>query len=264
MQQRSVILRIMTVHLMLTLMLVAFFAAAPAQAEWFADLYGGGGFFNSDDITIERDTADAGISVSSLDATLHDVDLDDRFSGGLRLGYWFDTRRLMAGFELGLGLDMFYFPLRVSKQTTRASANADIDISISGERITIDAGDDQEVEIPEIDAASAVLAPELMLRYGFFANDRFPHGQVQPYLTIGPAILFTTDEPTATVGLKAGAGLSWQFWRPLALLVEYRFTHFEFETNDGNLVVENVAIRNPEIETTIDAHFIVAGLSLRF
>lgn len=251
-------------NLMLTLMLGGLFAATPAQAEWFADLYGGGGFFQQHDISIQRDTADAGISVTAIDATLQDVDLDEGFSGGLRLGYWFDTRHRAWGFDLGLGLDMFYFPLRVSEQAARASANADIDIVISGERITIPAGEDQAVELPEIDAASAVLAPELMIRYALLVDDRFPRGQVQPYMTIGPAILFTDEGPTVTVGVKAGAGLSWQFWRHLALLVEYRFTHFDFETTEANLVVENVVIRNPEIKTALDTHFVVAGLSLRF
>ena len=257
-------MRIIAVHVMLALMLGAVIAAAPAQAEWFADLYGGGAFFHSDDISIERDAADAGISVSSIDATLRDVDLDDRFSGGLRLGYWFDFRRRMAGFDLGVGLDMFYFPLRVAKQTARASSNADINVSISGERFTIPAGEDQAVDIPQLHADSAVLAPELMLRYGLVVSERFPHGQLQPYLTIGPAILFTASDATVTVGIKTGAGLAWQFWRHLALLLEYRFTHFEFETDDGNVVVENVAIFDPEIETTLNTHFIVAGLSLRF
>ena len=103
-----------------------------------------------------------------------------------------------------------------------------------------------------------------MLRYGLVVNDRFPHGQLQPYLTIGPAILFTASDATVTVGIKTEVGLAWQFWRHLALLAEYRFSHFEFETDDGNIVVENVAIRDPEIETTLNTHFIVAGLSLRF
>ena len=76
--------------------------------------------------------------------------------------------------------------------------------------------------------------------------------------------MFTDYDPNITVGIKTGAGLAWQFHRYVALMVEYRFTYFEFETDSANLLVEGVVIQSPDIEADLHTHFVVAGVSFRF
>lgn len=160
---------------------------------------------------------------------------------------------------------MFYFPLRIPARTVRADSNVRIEVTIEGERFVLEPGEDQPVDLPAIDAAdTAVVAPDVMLRLPLLVSPAFPHGRIQPYLTIAPALLFTDDDPVTSVGVKAGAGLAWQFHEHFGLMAEYRFTYFEFDTNNANLLVEGVTIRQPKIEADLTTHFIVAGISFRF
>jgi opacity protein-like surface antigen len=109
-----------------------------------------------------------------------------------------------------------------------------------------------------------VIAPEIMLRRPLLTSPAFPNGRLQPYMTVAPALLLTDYDPNITVGIKAGAGLAWQFYRHVALVAEYRFTYFEFDTNNATLLVEDVMIEQPDIEADLQTHFIVAGVSFRF
>ena len=249
-----------------TLVMLAWLCAAqPATAEWIIDLYGGGGFVNNADVSIKRTTVMDDISTASIDATLKNVDIDNFPTGGLRLGYWFDVRDQLFGFDMGLSLDMFYYALKIPSQSVRANSNVRIEVAIEDERFVIEPGEDQSVELPSLDTDdTAVIAPDIMLRRPLLISPAFPHGRLQPYITFAPALLFTDYDPNITVGVKAGAGLAWQFHRHFALVAEYRFTYFEFETDNANLLVENVVIKQPDIEADLKTHFVVAGVSFRF
>ncbi|MDH3601536.1 MAG: porin family protein, partial [Candidatus Tectomicrobia bacterium] len=186
-------------------------------------------------------------------------------TGGLRLGYWFDTRDQLFGFDVGVGLDMFYYALKIPAQSVRANSNARIEVAIEDERFVIEPGEDQPVDLPSLDTDdTAVIAPEIMLRRPLLISPAFPNGRLQPYITFAPAFLFTDYDPNISVGVKVGAGLAWQFHRHFALVAEYRFTYFDFETNSANLLVEGVVIEQPDIEADLKTHFVVAGVSFRF
>ena len=240
-------------------------AAQPATAEWIIDLYGGGGFVNNTDVSITSDTAADTISTASIDANLKNVDIDNFPTGGLRVGYWFDTRDQLLGFDVGLSLDLFYYALKIPSQSVRANSNARIEVAIEDERFVIEPGEDQAVDLPSLDTDdTAVIAPEIMLRRPLLVSPAFPNGRLQPYITLAPALLFTDYDPNITVGIKAGAGLAWQFHRHFALVVEYRFTYFEFDTHNATLLVEGAVIEQPDIEADLTTHFVVAGVSFRF
>ena len=257
--------RTQSVLILLVMWVGGFGLATSSHAEWIIDLYGGGGLVKNGDVSITRSTPSAGISTPQIEATLSDVDVDDMFTGGLRVGYWFKTAPRLLGIDFGLGLDLFYFPLDVPAQTARAQSNVDIEISIGGERIVVEAGVDQPLTIPDIDVQnSAVIAPEFMIRRAFLPSAAFPNGRLQPYLTLSPALLGTGDGPNFSVGFKASGGLAWSLTKHIAVLAEYRFTYFEFDTDDATLLVEGVVITRPEIKTDLTTHFVVAGLSFRF
>ncbi len=68
--------------------------AAPASAEWFADLWAGASRTQSEDLKL-----------TILDVEITDeVDYSNTFTVGLRVGYWFDSASW-----LGLALDVSYF-----------------------------------------------------------------------------------------------------------------------------------------------------------
>jgi opacity protein-like surface antigen len=85
-----------------------------------------------------------------------------------------------------------------------------------------------------------------------------------PTLRAGPAFLLTDVDPEFTLGVKVGAGLSWQLHRHVALFGEYRFTHFSPEIETGGVVVGPVETGDLEIETDVNTHHVLAGLSFRF
>lgn len=251
--------------IMIGILLLGLVGSVPrVSAEWFLDLYGGAGFVQHTDVSIEKDTSGEGLSVSSLDAVLKDVKIDDFGTGGLRVGHWFDTSRFI-GLDVGLGVDAFFFKLETSSQTVTSDANVDMTIGIIDEQVVIPAGNDQTTRLPAIEGdPTVVMSFEFMLRRPLFPTAAFPHGRLQPQLTVAPALMFTNDDFDLTLGVKVGGGLTWQFHKHVALFVEYRFTHFKLDVDDTSLLVEGVVIHDPDVELDLNTHHVVAGLSLRF
>jgi LysM repeat protein len=236
------------------------FTAHPATAEWFIDVYGGVGLVEKNDVSIEKDTTGEGLSVSSISVTLQEVEVDEFATGGLRAGYWFTGFRPL-GLNFGLGFDAFLFQLQMSSQTVKSDSNVDVTLQIGDEEVTIRAGDNRSTRLPAMDTLlSVVMSAELMLRRPFLTSAHYPHGRVQPYVTLAPALLFTDEDLSASIGLKAGAGLAWQWHRAFALFAEYRFTHFELEYDDTAVVVEGVTSSNPKVEFDLTSHYLLAGL----
>jgi hypothetical protein len=134
-------------------------AATPAAAEWYADLYGGGSFTKN-----TNDTQDSSLGVTF---TALNVKVDPSFAVGGRVGYWFD------GLDwLGMGIDMFYFRPKAPDQS--------VTVSVSGFGNV--RGSDH-FSLPVFGIGFDVVR----LRLPLLRSEEFPHGQLQPYLTAGPA-----------------------------------------------------------------------------
>lgn len=250
-------------------------ASAPASAEWFIDLYGGGGFIESNDVSLKKKfnlldevglPDDLGPATLRVRATLRDVKAKDFPAGGMRFGYWFESVPYV-----GLGLDVFMYDLGTKRQRVKADANADLDVEFDDESFHLDAGTSLPVTIPAFTfPLTAVVAPlELMVRWPLLVNADFPKGRLQPYLTAAPAILFTDTDPEVVLGAKVGTGLAWQFHKHFALFAEYRFTHFSPEVKRGSFTLIDqggirVKIRKPKIATDLNTHYVLAGISMRF
>ena len=207
-------------------------AAEPASAEWFADLYVGGGFTPSTDVSVATesvpmdDVSLPGLPVAidlpsvPLRLDLDDVGTDDFVAFGIRLGRWFE-----AVPDVGLAVDMFHFAPEIRAQRVRATAAADLGGIIDDLPIGVSPGISGPVRLPDIElSATAVISFDVMLRRPLLRSPEFPHGRLQPYIGVGPALLFTDPEPDVTVGVKVSGGLAWQFHPRFALFGEYRFT----------------------------------------
>ena len=222
-------------------------AAGPASAEWFADLYAGSAWTESHD----RDLTFLG---TKFDQRGQQFETSASFGG--RVGYWLESVPY-----LGLALDAFHFQPNMNPQSaivcSTAGCFADprtgLDLSVVG--VSFDA----------------------MLRWPLLKTEAFPKGQLQPYITAGPGIFIARgtnlvtgpglggptsrgSDTDAEIGVKAGAGLAWQFHRNLALVAEYRFTHFrpEFKLDDVNVPTPT------KVDTLVNTHHIVVGVSFRF
>ena len=247
----------------------------PTSAEWFIDLYGGGGFIESNDVSLKKKfnllneaglPDDLGTATLRVRATLRDVKAKDFPTGGMRFGYWFESVPYV-----GLGLDVFMYDLGTKRQRVQADANADLDVEFDDESFHLDAGTRLPVTIPAFTfPLTAVVAPlELMVRWPLLVNADFPKGRLQPYLTAAPSILFTDEDPEVTLGVKVGTGLAWQFHKHFALFTEYRFTHFSPEVRRGSFTLIDqggvtVKVRKPKVATDLNTHYVIAGISFRF
>ena len=218
--------------------------AARASAEWFGDLYAGAAFTENHDLKL---------TFVTMDFNLTDLRFDRAVTFGGRAGYWFE--RLPY---LGLALDVSHFQPDIGAQeaTVCGPSGCFIDPNV---RFSL------SVTIVSLDA---------MVRWPLLTNSQFPHGRLQPYLTVGPAIFFATgkdlittggpttrSDSTVVLGPKVGAGLLWQLNPTIALFAEYRFTHFTPEFTFHDVFVSGSI---DKVTTTLNTHHLMAGLSLRF
>ncbi|OLC14254.1 MAG: hypothetical protein AUH29_10535 [Candidatus Rokubacteria bacterium 13_1_40CM_69_27] len=233
----------MTGRLILAVLGVTMVVAPPAAGEWFADLYAGGAFTESRDISV-RGTP-SGVAV---DGKLTDVDFDDSFAFGARLGHWFDALRF-----IGVAADVSYFQPDISSQTVTPRG------TLTGPLLGVPSGASfaGPVRLGHTHINVTAISLDLMLRWPLLTSEKFPRGRVQPYLTAGPG-LYLTDvqhfDLGASGGVKAGAGLTWLFTKDIGVFAEYRATHFEPEVESGRL----------RLNTTIDTRLILGGITARF
>lgn len=232
----------------------------PASAQWFLDVYAGKGFVESTDVDIQpKDVPVAGIDRIQVD--LQDVQFDDFTSFGLRVGHWFESAP-----NVGLALDIFRFAPDVSAQTVQGSATANFSGNFFDTPINVEAGVSGPVRIGDLDIpATVAVAPlELMLRKPLLTSSAFPDGRLRPYISAGPALLFTDIKPEVALGVKVGAGLVWQFSERISLFGEYRFTHFSPTVETGGVNIAGVETGDLEVNLNADPHFALAGLSYQF
>ncbi len=150
-----------------------------AQAEMYVEGYIGGAA--AANFTSSESHINAGISPSVI--------------GGVKVGTWF-VKEGFAGFNypdwmkyLGFYTDFSYQNLFLPKQTVVSSAPFNVDFHSEG--------------------MVATWAFMFAGRYGFFPDSEVPFGRLQPYLAVGPAVMFSSrDLKIITQGPKVFTGLS--------------------------------------------------------
>jgi len=218
--------------------------AAPASAEWFVDLYLGGAFTEKHDV--DTQFVPGGPQISTLD-----VSFNNSFTGGLRGGYWlpFDVGPLNFGF----GVDASHFAPNINRQTRSFCAQ----FCVNG-------------TFQDLDLSVWVIGFDALLRAPLLKSAEFPHGQLQPYFRVGPAIFIADADDSnnfapanqsnsdTSIGVKLGVGVAWLFTKNIGVFTEYRYTHFspEFTFNDGGA--------RANVSTSVNTHYLLAGVTFRF
>jgi opacity protein-like surface antigen len=220
-----------------------------ASAEWNVDLYGGGAF--------TQNTKGTQTSSDGTTFTSSELKVDNSFTAGGRVGYWLESLPWY-----GFGLDAFYFEPDIPTQTTQTTVTSPIP-GLSGTRpLTF-----SKTDISVVGIGFDILR----LRAPLLKSADFQHGRLQPYLTAGPALFLTKVKPTAflpagqsetdtSIGVKVGAGLSFNITKALALFGEYRFTHFKADAT----FQETRTATQEKIEATFNTHHVIGGISFRF
>ena len=220
----------------------------PAQAEIVGEIYGGGAFTNSANVT---DASSLGAT-----ATFQGVKFDASGTLGGRMGYWFDEVGSLGAF--GVGLDVFHFNANVGRQTVPVTVG-----SFSG------AGTLQPVDLSTVGIGFDLLRFRLHLD----KSAEFKNGRVQPYFSVGPALFITKLSDTnnyspvnqsksnTALGVKVGAGLNFQVTKAISLFGEYRFTHFNAE---GTFQDTAPPASQETLKSGLNTHHLVGGISFHF
>jgi len=125
--------------------------------------------------------------------------IEPAFMGGLKIGTWFVPEGFL-GFNypawmkyLGFYLDFSYHRVNYFQGFAKVIVNG---ASIPGPYIFKSEGN------------AATLAFMFACRYGFFPDQDVPFGRLQPYVAVGPAILFTSQQFTFGLTFPATPNLA--------------------------------------------------------
>ncbi len=199
-------------------------APVGASAEFFASLYSGMSLTQSGDVTQTS---------GGTDEVFQDLDIDDSIVLGGKAGYWFLR-------FFGVEIDVYTYAADIPTQTVTA------------------VNQDTRVRAQKAFAASDIR----LVNVGLDGLFRFPLGDIEPYVGVGPVFSFGSDESGGkdddnfALGAQVLGGIKYFFFRSFALFAEYKFTHIEhaFRVNSG-------AVSNVTNENDNNTHHIYAGVS---
>ena len=222
--------------------------AAPASAEWFADVFAGLSFTRDHDVKLN----DVGIGPG----TYQDVEFDRSLSWGGRVGHYFDALPFLR-----LAADFFRYYPDIGGQSVQLRG-----CFFPGGCGTGRGGTGR------FEIQTTAISVDLMLRLPLLKSADAPWGRLQPYLAVGPPLFITTvtprntrnfrnhdDDTDLSIGYKLAGGVAFQVYKNLALFGEYRFTHVspEVELRDAN-------VGRTTLRTDLDTHSALIGLSARW
>ena len=221
------------------------------QAEFVAELYGGGSFTSNADVEVTSNLGGPSIA-------LQGVNFNTSWTAGGRFGYWFKEVGGLGAF--GMGLDVFAFQPEADRQT--------VQVSLGG----ADLGPFQIGFIKK--STVAIGFDVLRFRLHLAKGGEFPQGRMQPYVSVGPALFITetSDENIlpanrssthTSLGVKAGAGLNVHLTSGWSLFGEYRFTHFTSEAT-SLIPLFGGGLSELTTNTDLNTHHVVGGIAFHF
>lgn len=202
------------------------------RAEWLADIYLGAAITDVSEVKVE--------TYFPRESASERTSYDTSFTFGGRIGYWLDFFHY-----LGFAADLAYF----------------------------------QADSKKVDFSIVPFSTLFMFRWPLLTSEDYPHGKIQPYLGGGPSIIYydmsvdfrpAVSEKVSDWGFENGwdfrAGLLWQFHRNLSIFGEYRYTHYEINYKDKTeeWILGFEPRTRLKVETTLDTHHFLTGISFRF
>lgn len=162
-----------------------------AKAEMYVEAYLGGTLASSSSQTFDMFTTDG----TNSRVFQHNVSgvFDPSVRGGLKLGTWF-VKEGFLGMNypdwmkyFGFYLDFSYHRLDMKRQSgTTNVATSELGVGTTTNHFFSEGN-------------AATLAFMFSGRYGFLPDSEVPFGRLQPYVAVGPAIMFTSQQPKLTM-----------------------------------------------------------------
>jgi len=155
------------------------------------------------------------------------------FQGGGKLGLWFDKSGVLSSINFrpwmkyfGFYLDLSYHRLDIGRERAQAK------FTEFGEGKFVEYG-----SFPFSSEGDAfTLAFMFAARYGFLKDSEVPFGRLQPYLAVGPAILFSSQHPNiagiklesssaVSPALAVETGLRWMALKNVSVDVSFKYRY---------------------------------------
>ncbi|MBI5238825.1 MAG: hypothetical protein HY887_10490 [Deltaproteobacteria bacterium] len=229
--------------LLLAALLVAL--PGPAPAEMYVEAYLGG---------VQGANAPLRTNMSEVVSIPTEVQIDFGFNtgrvpgrldpavlGGVKLGTWFVKEGFLGmNYPSWMQYFGFYLDFMMHRLNFRQqSGNAVSTVTVGGTTVTLHGS---------ITFSSEGVAPTLAFmfaaRYGFLPDSEVPFGRLQPYVAVGPAIMFASQQPTfnfPTLGvgrdlesqsstvicLAVEAGLRWMALKNVSIDVSFKYRYAE-------------------------------------
>jgi outer membrane protein W len=221
-------------------------STAATEPSFFVEIYGGGGTATNSKKLLNN----VGFNHPLLSGFRNNLpgDIDAYALGGVKLGYWFTPQGTYAASwytdwmkYFGVYTDFSYQKLGFSNQSGSWNSNFPAWFGTL-------AGD--------TNGYVATWAFMLAARYGFLPDSQVPFGRLQPYVAVGPAIMFSSQRfnvnvtraigawtnginagssASTTVGLATELGLRYFFNKSVSVEASFKYRYFAPNYSfDGN------------------------------
>ena len=235
--------------------------SVPARAEMYVEAYLGGvqGANAGMDFGNNHPGSFGGTTFQTSEQHHVSGKLDPAVIGGLKIGTWF----VQEGF-LGMNYPgwMKYLGFYLDFSYHRLDFRNQLGHSVAIDNVVPAPGPNPTTNNFITEGTAATLAFMFSGRYGFLPDSEVPFGRLQPYVAVGPAILFTSQTPklsstsifnpppgvfnpytikpgsdsTAVLALGVDAGIRWMCLKnvSLDLSLKYRYAEprFSYTYND--------------------------------
>lgn len=190
-------------------MAMAFLFVGVASAEMYVEGYLGATLPTSIGQSFTVVDAPIGQAISQRDHLRYSGNSDATVLGGVKVGTWFVPEGF-AGYNypswmryFGFYTDFSYQNLNVRNQRLGGTDQLNINPGFAGFPATasvLNAG------FINTEGMVATWAFMFVGRYGFFADSEVPFGRLQPYVGVGPALMFSTMKPKLNTQLLQNGG----------------------------------------------------------
>jgi opacity protein-like surface antigen len=235
--------------------------AGMAQAEMYFEGYMGGAFpLNSGmgATTVQRPVdLGGGSTFFQWQDNSFNGGFKPAFQGGGKLGLWFERSGVLSGINFpswmkyfGFYLDLSYHRLDVGREHMSTVFNQAI-VNNLGQQVLRN----RLVLLPAADNTfwteghAFTMAFMFAGRYGFLKDSEVPFGRLQPYIGVGPAVLFSSMNPSGgsgvfklgsesavNVALAVEAGLRWMALKNVSVDLSFKYRYakpsYTFNYND--------------------------------